>query len=56
MSDKVEIAQTPLPLVVEQSAPPLGLLLIELRRIARLLEIIADEHVEAEDVETDIDM
>jgi hypothetical protein len=56
MSDKVQIDQQPAPLVVEQTAPPLALILIELRRIARLLEIIADEHVEAEDVETDIDM
>jgi hypothetical protein len=56
MSDSVQLDQTPGPVVTELVAPPLALLLTELRRIARLLEIIADEHVEAEDVETDIDM
>lgn len=55
MTDKVQIDQPGADVRVV-SADPLPLVLTELRRIARLLEIIADEHVEAEDVEVDIDL
>ena len=54
MSDKVQIDQVK-PLAVDLADPPLALILVELQRIRRLLEIIADESVEVEDVLTDID-
>jgi hypothetical protein len=54
MSDKVQIDQVK-PLATDPADPPLALILVELQRIRRLLEIIADESVEVEDVIVDVD-